>query len=761
MAMTYASRWPQIAKWWDTATITKPSEVAATAKRLVAAKARYQSVEAKTGVPWWVIAAIHEREASQDWNSQLAQGDPLNQVSTHVPKGMGPFKTWEEGAIAALKHDDLTSVSDWRLEKALYQQEKYNGVGYYNKGIPSPYVWAGTSVQKPGKWIRDHVWDDNYMDKQLGCAAMLKGMMAIDPSIKLIRESAEPEVQEVAAGAKAAALAPGESAAGVKGTGAGLLRRALQHIGEEYVNTQIPKDDPNWKGPWDCAEFISWLVYQETGILYGCVDNNAKPSKADAFTGAWQTDVERRGIRVSIDKAAATVGGIVLRYPPPGGMGHIAVCDGKGGTVEAKGRKYGVVADTVHGRGWHTGVLIPGIKYDSVIDATRVKPPAELYARNIPNMDEAIVIEIQKALASKRFSPGEIDGDFGPDTEAAVVAFQLAEGLVADGQVGGDTAAALGISLKPSTGVKPPEPEKAVQPQVQPVQPQVQPVQPQVQPVQPQVQPVQPQVQPVIPHVIPSVLTHVIPKVIPKLLVGAGAVNPLIALAGAVLPDILKAVVGDKAGTVAGAVTEAVTEITQTTNPEEARKKLEADPEAVAQLQLKLAEIAASQEEKRQQAQLALLKEQNEQEAKRQQAQLALFKEQSEQEAKRRDAQLAQFRTEIADTQSARSTFRALALANNPMAWGAPLVSILVTIGFFGMLTILLLGLGDMKDNDQVVQIINITVGALAAAFATVVSFWLGSSQGSRAKDTLIQLQADQSAAQAEALKSTVQAQTK
>jgi len=238
-------------------------------------------------------------------------------------------------------------------------------------------------------------------------------------------------------------------------------------------------------------------------------------------------------------------------------------------------------------------------------------------------------------------------------------------------------------------------------------------------------------------------------------------VNPFIALAGAVLPDILKAVVGDKAGTVAGAVTDAVTQITQTANPEEARKKLEADPQAVAALQLKLAEIAASQEEKRQQAQLALLKEQNEQETKRQQAQLALLKEQNDQEAKQRAAQLAQFRAEVADTQSARATFRALALANNPMSWGAPLVSILVTTGFFGILTILVLGLGDMKDNPNVVQIVNITVGALAAAFATVVSFWLGSSQGSRAKDSLIQLQAGQSAAQAETLKSTVQAQTK
>jgi peptidoglycan hydrolase-like protein with peptidoglycan-binding domain len=371
-----------------------------------------------------------------------------------------------------------------------------------------------------------------------------------------------------------------------------------------------------------------------------------------------------------------------------------------------------------------------------------VEPADELRAGSSDVSED--VRRWQKLLG---FSEEKQDGIFGAITEEAVKRLQRRHGLTVTGDVDEKTRDLLE--------------REALPPQVQPVQPQVQPVQPQVQPVQPQVQPVQPQVQPVTPGVIPSVLTNVIPKVIPGLLVGAGAVNPLIALAGAVLPDILKAVAGDKAGTVAGAVTEAVTEITQTTNPEEARKKLEADPQAVAALQLKLAEIAASQEEKRQQAQLALLKEQNEQETKRQQAQLALLKEQSEQEAKQRAAQLAQFRAEIADTQSARATFRALALANNPMAWGAPLVSILVTIGFFGILTILVLGLGDMETNRNVVQIVNITVGALAAAFATVVSFWLGSSQGSRQKDSLIQIQADQSAAQAEALKSTVQAQTK
>jgi lysozyme family protein len=757
----YGSRWQQLAKLWDAATVTNRNEVAPVAKRLVAAKTRYQGVEAKTGVPWWMIAAIHEREASQDWNAQLAQGDPLHKVSTNEPI-MGPFDTWEEGAIAALKHDKLTSVTDWRLEKVLHYQEAYNGWGYFFKGVPSSYVWAGTKAQKPGKWIRDHVWDPSYWDKQLGCAAMLKVMMEIDPSINPIREGAGPAAGPeltpplAAGGPSTPDATPGAGAGEMRGTGAGLLRRAREHIGEEYVNTQIPKDDPKWKGPWDCAEFVSWLVYQEAGILYGCVDDNAKPAEADAYTGAWQTDLERRGIRVSVDQAAATVGGIVLRYPPPGGMGHIALCDGKGGTVEAKGRKWGVVADTVHDRGWHTGLLVPGIKYDSGAEPLLVTPPAALYARNAPNMDKAIIVQIQQALAAKGFSPGEIDGEFGPETEAAAVAFQLSEGLVVDGQVGRDTATALGISL---TGEKPPEvaqpgekPSEGTKPTDKPSG---------------VVRPPEPIIRPIIPSVIPGVIPSVISKIVPNVLLGVGAVNPFIALAGAVLPDILKAVVGDKAGTVAGAVTQAVSQITQTQDPEEAAKKLNADPAAVAALQLKLAEIAADQEEKRQQAQLAQLKEQNEAQLtllkQQNETQLAQQKEQNAQEIKRREAQLAELRADMEDTKDARSSFSALALANNPMAWGAPVISFIVTLGFFGILVLLMTGY-DPRDDSQVQQIVNITVGALAAAFATVVSFWLGSSQGSRAKDVAtLQLQADQAsqttaaldnqAKQAEALK--------
>ena len=85
---------------WSLARSTRDS--ALVAKRLVAAKSRYQAVAARTGVPWFVIAVIHERECSQSWAGSLAQGDPWNRVSVHVPAGRGPFTSWEDAAVDAL-----------------------------------------------------------------------------------------------------------------------------------------------------------------------------------------------------------------------------------------------------------------------------------------------------------------------------------------------------------------------------------------------------------------------------------------------------------------------------------------------------------------------------------------------------------------------------------------------------------------------------------------------------------------------------------
>jgi hypothetical protein len=120
---------------------------------------------------------------------------------------------------------------------------------------------------------------------------------------------------------------------------------------------------------------------------------------------------------------------------------------------EANGRRYGVLADTVHGRTWQTGVLIPEITYDSPGTPLKVEPPdIPVYEPGAQGMRREIIFEIQQALAARGFDPGEIDGDYGPDTQAAVRDFQTAVGLLVDGAVGPETSEALGISLMSEEG---------------------------------------------------------------------------------------------------------------------------------------------------------------------------------------------------------------------------------------------------------------------------------------------------------------------
>lgn len=188
MAISYRLAWPKIAKQWDEATLVRRAQLTAQARKIVAAKGRYAAVAQATGVPWYWIGPTHVRESDMDWGASLAQGDPWRRVSVHKPAGRGPFASWEAAAIDALQLDGLTRVIDWRLEKLLYYWELYNGFGPRNHGVPSSYVWAGTSIQKPGKYVRDGVWSSTTTDMQPGCAGILKVIMELDPTVRPKRE---------------------------------------------------------------------------------------------------------------------------------------------------------------------------------------------------------------------------------------------------------------------------------------------------------------------------------------------------------------------------------------------------------------------------------------------------------------------------------------------------------------------------------------------------------------------------------------------
>lgn len=198
MAPTYASTRQGYADLWRTMHIKPEREAAfqATAKRLMKGMPRYQKVSQATGVPAALIAILHERESGADFDTYLGNGEPLNRVTRLVPEGRGPFRNFEEGAIDALHIDGLDKVKNWTLELVLFYAEKFNGFGYRNKGLRSPYLWGGTNHQQPGKYVRDGVFDPNVWDTQLGAAGVLFTLFNIDLSLYLKLESpgAKPDI---------------------------------------------------------------------------------------------------------------------------------------------------------------------------------------------------------------------------------------------------------------------------------------------------------------------------------------------------------------------------------------------------------------------------------------------------------------------------------------------------------------------------------------------------------------------------------------
>ncbi|MBS0518373.1 MAG: hypothetical protein JSR90_06750 [Proteobacteria bacterium] len=214
---------------------------------------------------------------------------------------------------------------------------------------------------------------------------------------------------------------------------------------------------------------------------------------------------------------------------------------------------------------------------------------------------------------------------------------------------------------------------------------------------------------------------------------------PLVAIATSLIPDLIKILAGDKAGAVAQSVAEAVRTATGTDDPQAAKQKLDADPAAASELRIKLAQIA-----------LDAQKAQNDAEDRRAQNQLQELKAQLDAEAQRRQTELETLKEEFQagnqNTAGARTLLTDLARQNSPVLWVSAILSGVVTLGFFGILVTLLVTDQDFSKN----QMVNITIGALVAGFATVLNFWLGSSQGSREKDRAFSqvqaVQADQTA---------------
>jgi len=161
----------------------REKEVERIREKIVASKARYESVESATKVPWYVVSVIHSLEASLKFNRHLHNGDPLTDKTVHVPRGRPhgtpPF-TWEVSAIDALKFDRLADVTNWTLSTMLFKLEGFNGFGYRTRHpeVLTPYLWGFSNHYKKGKFVKDGKFDPDFVSKQCGAAVILKLMSA-------------------------------------------------------------------------------------------------------------------------------------------------------------------------------------------------------------------------------------------------------------------------------------------------------------------------------------------------------------------------------------------------------------------------------------------------------------------------------------------------------------------------------------------------------------------------------------------------------
>ncbi|MCG2628906.1 peptidoglycan-binding protein [Bradyrhizobium sp. WYCCWR 13023] len=182
------------------------AEAKATARKAISGKATYQQVERLTGVPWCFVALCHYRESNFDFDTYLGNGESLHRVTSLVPKGRGPFASFVEGAVDALRIQNFVGAQDWCIARTLYRLECFNGLGYHAKGVNSPYLYGGSTLYgqpeaRAGKFVADHVFDPNHIDSQLGTAVILHAMMSQDSSINFddspsIAPHSEPDEDE-------------------------------------------------------------------------------------------------------------------------------------------------------------------------------------------------------------------------------------------------------------------------------------------------------------------------------------------------------------------------------------------------------------------------------------------------------------------------------------------------------------------------------------------------------------------------------------
>lgn len=129
----------------------------------------------------------------------------------------------------------------------------------------------------------------------------------------------------------------------------------LSQDGDKYVwGAEASASDTN-PSAFDCSELVQW----------GCARLGVKAPDGSWYQARW---CKMNGTLIPVQEGIDTLGALLFRFDSdpftttPGNR-HVAVSQGNGKTIEARGTKFGVGQFDTAGRGWTHAGLVPGLTY--------------------------------------------------------------------------------------------------------------------------------------------------------------------------------------------------------------------------------------------------------------------------------------------------------------------------------------------------------------------------------------------------------------
>jgi lysozyme family protein len=266
VADTYAPLWKSIRfrPGWK-------SKADDAAKAIVKDKPRYQAVADATGVPWYMVGLIHQMESDRNFRTHLHNGDSLKARTVNVPPGRplsgSPPFDWTDSAIDALRMQKLESIVEWPLPRICFELERYNGFRSRTEHhINTPYLWSGTLHYDKGKFIRDNVWSDTAVSKQVGAMAVLLALTRVDDDVAAVLDAPPPEKPDIPAPQPTPRPAPGPGAPPVAGRELDLREIQLRL---STIPFYPPGDVDGDYGPLSQAAIQAFLLHQGEAAAAG------------------------------------------------------------------------------------------------------------------------------------------------------------------------------------------------------------------------------------------------------------------------------------------------------------------------------------------------------------------------------------------------------------------------------------------------------------------------------------------------------------